>query len=154
VRPSHVFLGLCAGLAACARGSTSTPAPAPTTAVAAPSAASPSDTTAIPCPPPPMAVRGEGPAYFGYQVERQAEPYGRLPRPTLRPGEEGQRGRVNVAFLVNTDGTVDMRMVKVFHSDGPALTAAVCRALPQARFRPATLHGRAVRMVYQTEFRF
>ena len=48
----------------------------------------------------------------------------------------------------------DMRTVKVNHSDGPALTAAVCRALPQARFRPATLRGQAVRMVYQTEFRF
>lgn len=34
------------------------------------------------------------------------------------------------------------------------IAAVVCRALPRARFRPATLHGRAVRMVYQPEFRF
>jgi len=101
-----------------------------------------------------MDTRGEGPAYFEFQVERPAEPHGRLPKPTLAPGEEGQRGRVNVMFMVTTGGTVDMRTVKVNHSDGPALTAAVCRALPQARFRPATLRGQAVRMVYQTEFHF
>jgi TonB family protein len=101
-----------------------------------------------------MEIRGEGPAYFEYQVEQPAEPYGRLPKPTLAAGEEGQHGRVNVMFVVTTDGTVDMRTVKVNHADGPALTAAVCRALPQARFRPAVLGRRTVRMVYQTDFRF
>ena len=145
-------------LGACSRGAAPPgSAPAPPPAPAAGVSPMALDST-VPCPPPatPEFRRGEAEPrpYFGFQVEEQAEPYGRNPKPVLGAGAAGNHGKVVAQYVVDANGLIDRRTIKMVESSGPAFTAAVCAVLPGYRFRPATLHGRAVPMVDQRSFTF
>ena len=93
---------------------------------------------------------------FEFQVERPAEPLGRLrapPYPThLRAA--GVQGDVIVQFVVDTLGRVERPSVRFLQSTDPAFAEAVRWTLLAARFRPGELAGRPVRQVVQLPFQF
>lgn len=63
-------------------------------------------------------------------------------------------GQVLIQIVVNADGTADMPSLRVLKSDHPLFTESVKSALSAARFRPATVKGRAVRQLMQLPFSF
>lgn len=66
----------------------------------------------------------------------------------------GIKGSVLTSFVVNADGTVDVSSLKVLMSDHPEFTQAVRNALPNLRFEPAKVDGRAVRQLVSMPFEF
>jgi TonB family protein len=94
--------------------------------------------------------------YFDFQVEVHA---------TARPGSKGPlypqalrdakiEGQVLVQFVVDTLGVPDARTFKVLRSDNAGFTDAVRAALPDMRFEPARVGGRAVKQLVQSPFMF
>jgi len=63
---------------------------------------------------------------------------------TLR--RQGKSGRVVYSVIINKDGRVDVRSVKVEHSDDVQFEWAARRWLQGARFSPGCLNGQAVRV--------
>jgi TonB family protein len=57
-------------------------------------------------------------------------------------------------FVVNADGRVEESTIGMIASSHAPFADAVRRALPPARFTPATRGGRAVRQVVQQTFTF
>lgn len=57
-------------------------------------------------------------------------------------------------FIVNADGRADTASFKVLRSDHAYFTDAVRNALPQMRFKAATVKGNAVRQLLQQPFLF
>lgn len=70
----------------------------------------------------------------------------------LRSG--GTEGQVTAQFVVNEKGRVDKNTFKVLSSSHPLFTSAVQSALPQMRFKPATIAGKAVSQLVQQQFVF
>lgn len=66
----------------------------------------------------------------------------------------GVEGEVYVSFVVDTNGTADMRTLKVLKSSHPEFFDAVRATLPEMRFDPARLHGRKVRQLIAQPFTF
>ncbi len=67
--------------------------------------------------------------------------------PLLRAA--GVRGRVIVAAVVDTLGQAEAGSVRIVLSDNPGFDASALGAVRAARFRPARLYGRAVRVLVQ-----
>jgi protein TonB len=81
-------------------------------------------------------------------------PVSLLPRSPLPRYPEALRpqrlvGGVRMAFIVGTDGRVEMRTVRIVESTHPAFTEAVRSTLPRMRFRPARVGDRAVRQLVE-----
>jgi TonB family protein len=73
------------------------------------------------------------------------------PRDLLAIGAEGL---VQMTYVVDTAGRVDMSTVEVVSSDDPRFTESVRTALGLMLFHPATRSGRTVRQLVAQQFRF
>lgn len=67
--------------------------------------------------------------------------------PLLRAA--GVQGQVIVAAVVDTSGLVEAGSVRIVLSDNPGFDAAAMATVRAARFRPARMYGRAVRVLVQ-----
>ena len=67
--------------------------------------------------------------------------------PLLRAA--GVQGRVIVAAIVDTLGQAENGSVRIVLSDNPGFDAAALATVGAARFRPARIYGRAVRVLVQ-----
>ena len=72
--------------------------------------------------------------------------------PQLRAA--GVQGRVELQVVVDTLGRVERGTLRVVHSDHPAFEAPAIESLQGARFRPARVLGRAVRVLVQIPVEF
>lgn len=72
--------------------------------------------------------------------------------PLLRAA--GVQGRVELQVVVDTLGRVERGTVRIVHSDHPAFEAPAIESLRGARFRPARVLGRAVRVLVQIPVAF
>ena len=80
-----------------------------------------------------------------------------LHRPSLQypraSQEDGDEGTVTLRFIVQADGSVsDIRIAR--SSGHPRLDAAAQRNLRQAKFQPATCHGKPIAMRVHYSFKF
>lgn len=66
----------------------------------------------------------------------------------------GVEGVVIVQFVVNEDGSADTSSLKVLRSTHELFKAAVRYAMPNMRFTPAMVKGRAVRQLIEQTFEF
>jgi TonB family protein len=79
---------------------------------------------------------------------------------TIRPQypemlrSSGTEGQVIAQFVVNEKGRADSDTFRVLSSTHPQFTAAVNRALPYMRFKPATIRGKPVSQLVQQLFVF
>jgi len=94
--------------------------------------------------------------YFEFKLSSEAKmlpghPSPRYPDELRRAGVEGT---VLAQFVVNADGTPDMRTFKVVKSSDPRFTSAVKDALARTRFSPAEVDGHKVRQLLQMPFVF
>ena len=95
-------------------------------------------------------------AYFEFQVEQPVTPAASTPAPRYpdflrRANIEGE---VVAQFIVGPDGVADVRSLKVLKSTHDLFAKAVREALPQMRFNPARVGGKAVRQLVQQPFTF
>ncbi|MGH7612823.1 MAG: energy transducer TonB [Gemmatimonadales bacterium] len=72
--------------------------------------------------------------------------------PLLRAA--GVQGRVVLQVVVDTLGRVERGTLRVVHNDNPAFAAPAIESLRGARFRPARVFGRAVRVLVQIPVEF
>jgi protein TonB len=72
--------------------------------------------------------------------------------PALR--DAGVEGTVVVRLIVDSLGGVEPGTVRVVRSDHPGLAAPAAQSLRLARFRPARVAGRAVRVLVEVPVRF
>ncbi len=100
----------------------------------------------------PRAAAGQEPVYKPDQVSEQpkiADPSQAktaISRSyTLALQEMGLEGRVEVAFIVNADGTVDPASIRVIKSPAEALAKAAEVAVAKIKFQPAKKDGQPVR---------
>ena len=93
---------------------------------------------------------------FDFQVDKpaSASPSNLPPRYPDRLRAANIEGRVVGKFVVDTNGQADMRTFEVLKSDHPDFVAAVREALPNMRFQPARVGGRAVKQLIQMPFSF
>jgi TonB family protein len=68
--------------------------------------------------------------------------------------QQGITGGVLMQFVVDTTGRVDPRTIAVLRSTHPLFALAVRQALPNMKYRPATIDGRRVRQLVQEPFAF
>jgi TonB family protein len=68
--------------------------------------------------------------------------------------KRGESGSVDVRFVIDSTGRIDMRTVRVIRSTDPEFTDAVLRVLPMARFNPALVGGHPVRWATAQQFNF
>ena len=79
---------------------------------------------------------------------------------TIRPQypemlrSSGTQGQVIAQFVVNEKGRADPETFRVLSSTHPQFTAAVNRALPYMRFKPAMIRGKPVSQLVQQLFVF
>ena len=59
--------------------------------------------------------------------------------------DRGLEGRVEVAFVVNIDGSVDAESVRVLRSPSEGLAAAAVAAVSRIKFKPGQVNGADVR---------
>ena len=90
---------------------------------------------------------GDRDAYYDYEVGIAAATLGGGIRPRYPEALRQSRveGRVDVEFVVDERGRVDMRTVKVVESTHNLFTAAVRNALSGMRFSPGKVNGAPVR---------
>jgi TonB family protein len=95
-------------------------------------------------------------AYFEFQVEQPVNPAAgsSAPRYPDLLRHAGVEGEVLAQFIVGPDGTADVGSLKVLKSTHDLFTKAVREALPQMRFNPARVGGKAVRQLVQQPFTF
>lgn len=100
-------------------------------------------------------VIAQGP-YFEFQVEQPVTPLRRSTAPRypdlLR--QAGVSGEVLAQFVVDENGLMVPGSFKVLKSSHDLFTKAVKNALPQMRFNPALVGGKAVKQVVQQPFAF
>lgn len=72
--------------------------------------------------------------------------------PSLR--DAGIEGRVVLQLVVDTLGRAEPRSVRVVRSDHAGFEAPAAECLRQARFRPARVYGRAVRVLVHVPVEF
>jgi TonB family protein len=68
--------------------------------------------------------------------------------------KEGVEGLVEVEFVVDTTGQVDLATVRILQSTHPGFQASVEAALAGMQFRPAWRGWRRVRQLVQQRFAF
>ena len=97
----------------------------------------------------------DGP-YFEFQVEQPVTlaAGGAAPRYPDMLREARVEGEVLAQFVVGEDGRADVESFKVLKSSNDLFVKSVRAALPQMRFNPATVGGKAVRQVVQQPFTF
>jgi TonB family protein len=115
--------------------------------------------TAIPV----ESVVGNGPlpvnadqTYFEFQVEKPVQSLPGNPGPRY-PDElraANVEGEVLAQFVVGPDGVADMSTFKVLKSNHDLFTEAVVKALPNMKFSPPEVGGRAVKQLVQMPFQF
>ena len=66
----------------------------------------------------------------------------------------GIQGRVMVAAVVDTLGQAENGSVRIVRSDNPGFDVAALATIRAARFRPARIYGRAVRVLVQVPVDF
>ncbi|HXF96723.1 MAG TPA: energy transducer TonB [Gemmatimonadales bacterium] len=66
----------------------------------------------------------------------------------------GIEGRVVMEVVVDTLGRVEPESVRIFQAGDPGFADAVRRVLAEARFRPARVQGRPVRVLVRIPFEF
>ena len=66
----------------------------------------------------------------------------------------GIQGRVMVAAVVDTLGQTENGSVRIVRSDNPGFDVAALATIRAARFRPARIYGRAVRVLVQVPVDF
>ena len=78
------------------------------------------------------------------------------PSPTYPPWlrDAGVEGRVVLQLVVDTLGRAEPGSVRVVQSDHAGFEAPATQSLRQARFRPARVYGRAVRVLVQVPIEF
>jgi TonB family protein len=89
-------------------------------------------------------------------VDTPAMPRGHNPAPVYPEVLRAARveGVVTAQFVVDSAGRVDRRSIAFVGEGNVLFERAVRRALEQARFTPAMLHGRPVRMMMRQDFVF
>ncbi|HVX39935.1 MAG TPA: M56 family metallopeptidase [Gemmatimonadaceae bacterium] len=94
--------------------------------------------------------------FFEFQVEHQVQPYSGNVAPKYPPDLRNAHveGEVLAQFTVDTTGHADMRTFKVLKSTDARFSAAVQSALPNMRFYPARVGGKAVKQLTQMPFQF
>ncbi len=94
--------------------------------------------------------------YTALEVDRMVERYESSAAPVYPPelSARGTEGQVAAEYVVDAAGRVDTTTIRVLRSDHPRFTESVRTALGEARFRPATRGGKAVRQLVQQRFRF
>ena len=95
--------------------------------------------------------------YTADQVDKPAERDPHYSADIAYPPElfaEGTGGSVVAEFVVDADGRIESRTIRIVSSSNEALSAAVSRALQSAVFTPATKGGRTVRQLVQQPFVF
>lgn len=94
--------------------------------------------------------------YSALQVDRMVERYESSAAPVYPPelSARGVEGAVEATYVVDAAGRVDTTSIQVMRSDDPRFTQSVRTALGEARFRPATRGGKAVRQLVAQRFRF
>jgi len=75
------------------------------------------------------------------------------PPPPVPPGLR-VTGTLFVQFIIDTAGRVEPASVKVLNSSDDRVTDAVVAAILRWRFRPATIHGRPLRLLVKQPFTF
>ncbi len=93
--------------------------------------------------------------FFEFQVEEPVSPLNNVS--PVYPAElkaQGVTGRVIAQFVVDTDGTADVRTFMALDSDHQEFTDAVRAALPEMRFTAAEVGGRKVKQLVQQPFVF
>ena len=100
-------------------------------------------------------VVNDGP-YFEFQVEQPVRlaSGGIAPRYPDVLREARVEGEVLAQFIVGPDGRPDVDSFKVLKSSHQLFASAVRSALPQMRFEPALVGGKAVRQLVQQPFTF
>jgi TonB family protein len=91
------------------------------------------------------------------QVEQPAVVAGSDPLALAYPPElfaKGIGGSVLAEFVVDTTGKVESETINLVSSTDPLFSAAVLRALPNARYVPAMKGGHAVRQIVHQPYRF
>ena len=94
--------------------------------------------------------------YVEFQLSRPATPAPGSPAPRYPAALKAERieGEVLMQFVVDQDGTVMAGSQKVIRATNPAFVEAVVASLPNLRFNPATVNGRAVRQLVQMPYEF
>ncbi len=97
-----------------------------------------------------------GTVYFESQVERPVAAAPGSPGPIYPAELKAQRieGTSLAMFVVNEQGLAEVSTLKFLRSGYPAFDAAVKDALPNMRFLPAAIGGRAVKQLVQQPFSF
>lgn len=94
--------------------------------------------------------------YFEFQVEKPVQSMPGNPGPRypdlLREAEV--EGEVLAQFVVGPDGKADMSSFKALKSDHDLFTQSVMNALPNMRFTPPEVGGKAVKQLVQMPFQF
>ncbi|MEA3245374.1 MAG: M56 family metallopeptidase [Gemmatimonadota bacterium] len=107
-------------------------------------------------------LAGLGPAaqsqktFFEFQVQKPVQLADGSPSPSYPDilKMAGVEGEVLVQFVVEPDGTMMPGSVKILKSTHPLFTAAVNKALMEARYTPAEVDGKKVRQLVQRPFVF
>jgi TonB family protein len=94
--------------------------------------------------------------YTALEVDQIVERYESSAAPVYPPelSARGTEGQVEASYVVDIVGRVDTTTIEVMRSDHPRFTESVRTALAEARFRPATRGGTAVRQLVAQRFRF
>ena len=94
--------------------------------------------------------------YTALEVDQMVERYESSAAPVYPPelSARGTEGQVEASYVVDNVGRVDTTTIEVMRSDHPRFTESVRTALAEARFRPATRGGTAVRQLVAQRFRF
>jgi TonB family protein len=126
-------------IVACEMKSPSTPEVAPTSPTAARAA----------------PVVNNGP-YFEFQVEEPVRPIAGTSQPRYPDALRmvGVEGEVLAQFIVGPDGRADVQTLKILKSSNELFTDAIRNALPEMRFTPARVGGKAVHQLVQEPFSF
>jgi TonB family protein len=68
--------------------------------------------------------------------------------------QAGIKGRVMVQAVIDTTGHIEPNSIKILSSPNPLFNSGVIDALRRSVFRPARVHGRAVRVLIQLPYDF
>jgi F0F1-type ATP synthase membrane subunit c/vacuolar-type H+-ATPase subunit K len=93
---------------------------------------------------------------FDAAVDEDAKPASdnRAPEFLRALREWGVRGRVAAQFVVDADGHVDPRTLRILAATDPQLAASVSETLPTWRYVPARVKGEPVRQLVRIVFDF
>ena len=97
----------------------------------------------------PMLLSSDG--VYSADLVQEAPELLSAPTPVYPPllHQAGVQGRVMVAAVVDTLGRAESGSVRIVLSDNPGFDGAALATVRAARFRPARVYGRAVRVLVQ-----